>query len=207
MQYNSRLVGRAGGELALGRAPAQQQEQTVDDLATLLRERAPGAWEMLFEQHFDQIYRYARAQLSDRHAAEDAAAATFERAVSAIERYSDRGRPLIAWLYGIARNVMLEEYRRQKSAKARSKVVSLFGLKPKEEMEASLGQVGDDVEGWLDLRKELSEITDAQREVILLRYIVGLSAGDTARVMGREVGAVYALQARALATLRRRMTT
>ncbi len=206
MRQNSRLLGRAEAEFAFERPLAHQQEQTVDDLAMLLRERVPGAWNILFEQHFDRVYRYALAHLSDTHQAEDVAATTFERALSAIDRYSERGKPLVAWLYGIARNVVMEEYRRQSTANRRPRVISMFSMKKRATIEFEAArQASDSVDGCLDLRKALDELTGPQREVVLLRYMVGLSAAEVGRITGREVGGVYALQARALATLRRRM--
>ena len=59
----------------------------------------------------DRVYRYALGRLFCREAAEDVAAATFDRALATIDTYSYRGRPALAWLYGIARNVVNETRR------------------------------------------------------------------------------------------------
>ena len=57
----------------------------------------------------------------------------------------------------------------------------------------------------LDLRDALASLTRDQREAILLRYVVGLSAREAGAVLGRPEGAVYSLQSRALAALRRHL--
>jgi RNA polymerase sigma-70 factor (ECF subfamily) len=58
----------------------------------------------------------------------------------------------------------------------------------------------------IDLEDAIRRITKDQREVVLLRYFAGLSALETGQVMGRPETAIYALQARALAALRRQLT-
>jgi RNA polymerase sigma factor (sigma-70 family) len=58
----------------------------------------------------------------------------------------------------------------------------------------------------MDLARAMGRLTDTQRQVILLRYFAGLSACETGQVVGRPETAVYALQARALAALRRQLT-
>ena len=58
----------------------------------------------------------------------------------------------------------------------------------------------------IDLNDAMRRLTEIQREVVLLRYFAGLSAAETGQVIGRPETAVYALQARALAALRRQLT-
>ena len=57
----------------------------------------------------------------------------------------------------------------------------------------------------MDLEHALGHLTKIQREVVLLRYFAGLTAAETGQVIGRPETAVYALQARALAALRRQL--
>ena len=97
-----------GGDIHAS-APVDPADE--EELARLLRARSVSAWETLFERHFDRIYRYALARLRSRETAEDVAAATFDRALATIDSYAYRGRPALAWLYGIARNVVKETRR------------------------------------------------------------------------------------------------
>ena len=180
-----------------------------EELARLLKERSIAAWAFLFERHFDRVYRYALGRLFSREAAEDVAAATFDRALAMIDSYSYRGRPALAWLYGIAGNVVKESRRndiRQQGAGV------LRGLFPHRNGHRSdyvipLIQVdsADAAVSRIDLTRAIGSLTEMQREVVLLRYFAGLSAGETGQVIGRPETAVYALQARALASLRRQL--
>ena len=54
----------------------------------------------------------------------------------------------------------------------------------------------------LDLRTALQALPDSQRDVLILRFFVGLSTPEIAQVMGKQPTAVYSLQARAVASLR-----
>ena len=180
-----------------------------EELARLLKQRSVAAWETLFERHFDRVYRYALGRLFTREAAEDTAAATFDRALATIDSYSYRGRPILAWLYGIAANVVKETLRRE----ARQRVGLLRGSldgtirhQPDHRLHAPNMDTAAALASRIDLEDAIRRITKDQREVVLLRYFAGLSALETGQVMGRPETAIYALQARALAALRRQLT-
>ena len=181
-----------------------------EELARLLKARSIPAWEFLFDQHFDRVYRYALGRLFSREEAEDAAASTFDRALATIDSYSYRGRPALAWLYGIARNVVKETQRAEMRQQGTGLVRRLLGRHNghRSSDALSLMQVDgvDDVVSRMDLSHALDRLTDIQREVVLLRYFGGLSAAETGQLIGRLETAVYALQARALAALRRHLT-
>jgi len=57
----------------------------------------------------------------------------------------------------------------------------------------------------LDLREALADLPQAQREVLLLKYYVGMDGKEIAGVVGKEPAAVYSLQARGLQSLKRRL--
>jgi RNA polymerase sigma-70 factor (ECF subfamily) len=196
---------------AISRRQGNAARSTDEELAALLRARIPEAWETLYERHFDHIYRYALARLGDPVRAEDIASATFQRALSGIDRYSYPGKPIVAWLYGIARNVLREEYRAQQSGGLGRMLRSVVGSSRVDRAngldahEASIPDIAIASVNWMDLNCALTKLTESQREVILLRYLSGLSAAETTRIMGKPESAVYALQARALKALRRHL--
>jgi RNA polymerase sigma-70 factor (ECF subfamily) len=191
-------------------APAPVDHADEEELARRLRARSIPAWETLFEGHFDRIYRYALARLRSREAAEDVAAATFDRALAAIDSYAYRGRPALAWLYGIARNVVNETRRSDMRQQAFGVLEgSLHRHDGNRAPAALLPLQADGTEGLaarMDLDHAMRRLTHTQREVVRLRYFSGLSASEAGQVIGRPETAVYALQARALAALRRHLT-
>jgi RNA polymerase sigma-70 factor, ECF subfamily len=180
-----------------------------EEFVRLLKGRSLGAWELLFERHFDRVYRYALGRLFCREAAEDVAAAAFDRALRTINSYSYRGRPILAWLYGIAGNIVKETLRNE----ARERRMGLVqGMLRRNDHQAddplrlTHADTAPALAARMDLDNALRRLTRTQREVVLLRYFAGLSATETGQIIGRPETAVYALQARALAALRRQLT-
>jgi RNA polymerase sigma-70 factor (ECF subfamily) len=174
------------------------------ELAALLRARSADAWELLFERHYDRITAYAYARLNDQSGAEDVASATFQRALNGIGSYRHTGKPVLAWLYGIARNVVKEEQRAQRRRHdgLRARLTHDNQLVSRSH---SAARAPEDIDRSIDLDQALKTLTGLQHEVVLLRYFAGLSAAEVSRVLNRPESAVYALQARAVEALRRKM--
>jgi RNA polymerase sigma-70 factor, ECF subfamily len=145
--------------------------------------------------------------VSSPEAAQDIAATTFNRALETIDRYSYRGRPVLAWLYGIAGNLVKETLRNE-ARQRRAGLVEGFrnghtGQPPPESLHEDRV---DELVSRMDLQRSMRHLTEAQHEVVLLRYFAGLSASETGRIMNRPETAVYALQARALSALLRQLS-
>ena len=191
------------------RPPSVEGDAGEEEFARLLKARSAPAWEILFERHFDRVYRYGLGRLSSREAAQDVAAATFARALATIDSYSYRGRTILAWLYGIARNIVNEsrrnDIRQQGVGLLRGLFVHHNGHGPDHVLPLTQVDGTDAAVSRIDLTHAIARLTKIQREVVLLRYFAALSASETGQVMGRPATAVYALQARALAALRRQL--
>ncbi len=121
----------------------------------------------------------------------------FVRAFESIPSFRWKGVPFSAWLYRIAHNLVVDHIRKQKK-------------RPTVPFEESLAVSDSDprqeVERRLDIEQLVSatgRLTEAQREVISLRFAGGLSVAEAARVMGKSEGAVKALQHSAIVTLRK----
>jgi RNA polymerase sigma-70 factor (ECF subfamily) len=207
--------------LTQDKAPAETAQAVEDEavLVTALKDGSEQAWTQVYDQHYRPIYRYALARTSDPTAAEDLAATVFLEALKGIGSYSYRGRPLLAWLYRIARNVVSDHHKAQRRARRTiegvpTRVLSLLrrrgdaGAEPPEAMgrvEApSDGDPSASIER-LDVQEALRHLPESQREVIVLRYYVGLTTPQTAAVLGKKERAVYSMQARAIEALRRRL--
>ena len=163
--------------------------RSIDPIRGLVRTAKEGdrdAFGQLYRLHHASIVRLVRFRLGVDH--EDAVAEVFARAWAALPRYRDTGAPFAAWLYGIARHVVADEI----SRRMRSQPVSQVPEVPFEPRD-------DD---RLTLAEALSRLPDEQRQVIELKYLVGLKNPEVAEAFGISTGAVNAKQWRALQTLR-----
>jgi RNA polymerase sigma-70 factor (ECF subfamily) len=157
------------------------------------------AIEALYRTHFDTIYRYVLLRLGSTSAAEDVTSQVFLGMVRGLGRYSDQGKPFVAWLYGIAQKQIAFFQR------GRSRTPSPVDLEVAAELAAqSAGPhaTAEQRELRVAVAQALGKVPEGQREVIMLRYVLSLSLAETAAIVGRTEGAVKQLQLRGLATLK-----
>lgn len=162
------------------------------------RQGDKGALAQVCERFYPRIYRYISHRVGDARDAEDLAGEVFVRMLGSIRE--QRGN-LEAWLFRIAGNVVTDHYRKRA---VRSVEVEL-----PEEMPGA-GDPEAAVERILDgerLRKGLKALTEEQREMVILRFIMGYEPDEVAAITGRSAGAVRALQFRALSALRAALGT
>ena len=171
---------------------------TVDEEAWVLRAQRgePPALSYLFEQYFERVFRYASARLRDPSEAEDLTQEVFERMLQSIQRYQPRGLPFASWLFRIAHNLVVDRARRLGSAERATQRVSLveFQDSPEGEILARLEIA--------ELRLLMQRLSEAQRQVLELRFAAQLNVAETAQVMNRSVDAVKSLQYAGLRAMR-----
>lgn len=153
------------------------------------------------------IVRYCRARVgrSERSfvSADDVAQEVCLAVLKALPGYQDQGRPFLAFVYGIAAHKVADAHR--SVARNRSEPVEDIP----DEVETTLGQPEAAVlSGELSARMAelLDVLPEKQREILVLRIVVGLSAEETADAVGTSAGAVRVAQHRALAKLRKFVT-
>lgn len=153
----------------------------------------------LYRRHFDRVYRYIAFQLRDDSEAEDLSAEVFLRAYRAIGGYRSRGVPFSAWLFTIAHNCVIDYRRRLRpSVPLESVCWSSEEPSPSEALEARATRD--------ELLSALARLTEAQRQVLALKFGAELSNAEVGRIMGKSEGAVKALQHAGLAALRRKLS-
>jgi RNA polymerase sigma-70 factor (ECF subfamily) len=155
----------------------------------------PDAWRGIFQRYFTPVFRLAYVRTLNRSAAEDITAEVFSEAALSIRRYKYRGVPFRAWLFRIARNVIADHLKAQKR---RPQVYF-------DAIEDVAGELDTDIELRADFVSALGHLTDAQRDVVILRFVTGCSLGEVADVMGKSVGAIKQLQSRAVTILQAEM--
>jgi RNA polymerase sigma-70 factor, ECF subfamily len=179
----------------LGFIPAAEARAEDEQLVRLARAHDHATWASLFDRYYPVLCRYAYARLGSSTEAEDVASHTFLKAYEAIGRYEYRERPMLAWLHTICRNLA---NKRRGSSWARS--VALV-----EADEAAAQTPEADFANRLDLMEAVARLKDQQRDVVILRFSLGMSLRETAAVLNTTEAAVHSLQTRALANLRLRL--
>jgi RNA polymerase sigma-70 factor (ECF subfamily) len=171
-----------------------------DDEAKLIqraKEGNPSAFSEIYARCQPAIYRYIFYRVNDAATAEDLTSEVFVRLVDKIDRFNYTGQPILAWLYTIARNLISDYLRR---------VQRLPPTVPLDEQpEAQLSNPGWSAEVTLTqqmLASALAHLTEEQRQVIILRFIEGMDSKTAAQIMDKSLGAIKALQHRALVALR-----
>src|SRR5947209_5093501 len=174
------------------RDPTASDPHEAEAFVERLRELEQAAWADLFDSHHTQIWRYAYARTGDRDAADDVASQTFSEALTAISRYRYSGKPIVAWLYRIARNI------------AGKRTRELRRTLPAEQSELTAASPEHSLDA-LVLADAVRRLTGDQRDVVALRFVAGYSTSEIAAMMGKRETAVYSLEARAIAALRRQL--
>ena len=175
----------------------------LKDDAALVSEAQAGdadAFGVLFDRYAAGIFKFLCLQLSDDFEAEDLTSEIFLKAWRSLPRYRELGHPFSSFLFRIARNVLVDYYRktRNKVYVSRSQADTLVDQKRLEEL-------SDQNQENERIRKALSRLRVDYRTVIVLRFINGFSSKETAQIMGRSEGAVRVLQHRALKAMRDRL--
>jgi len=122
----------------------------------------------------------------------------FLRMLEGIHRYEDRGWPISAWLYRIARDRTIDVMRRRRNRQQVPLDVWNGSCEGPE------NSVGIQLE-YEELARTLNDLTDEQRQVIQLRFLAEMSIQEVAQKLGRTEGSVKALQHRGLQSLARRL--
>jgi RNA polymerase sigma-70 factor (ECF subfamily) len=169
----------------------------ADDEALVARARGgdADAWESLYRRAYPRLLAYAQRRLP-AEAARDAVSETMARAVAGIGRYVSGAAGFEGWLFGICRHVVLDAQR----------AAGRKGYRPP--VEPAAGDVDEGLlrdEEQAAVRAAFALLDDADRELLELRVVAGLSAEQAAAVLGRRPGAVRMAQSRALARLRKKL--
>lgn len=169
------------------------EEREIRSLVEKARLRDADALATLCERIYPEILKYMSYRV-DAQLAEDLASEVFVHLVRSI--HTQRGS-FVAWIYRIANNVIIDYLRREKSRKDRLRAANDSPERTNRNNDPS-----QRVEHEIDLREAIKKLTEEQRKFVILKFIQGLSNSEIAEIMDRNVGALRALQFRALKMLR-----
>jgi RNA polymerase sigma-70 factor (ECF subfamily) len=147
------------------------------------------AFEAFYREHVDAVLRYATRRTDDPHDAADLVADVFLAAIRSAEGYRpELGSPL-AWLYGIARNLVAAERRRAARAFAAEAKIAGNRLLDQDDI-ARIEERIDAERSSRSLLERMADLPESQRAVLELTAIDGLSPAETAKVLGISAVAV-----------------
>jgi RNA polymerase sigma-70 factor (ECF subfamily) len=179
----------------------------LDGLATRALEGDRLAWSHLLDALRPLVERYCRARVGSREGAivstDDLTQEVLLAVVTALPRYRSDSGSVIAFVYGIAAHKTADSLR----VLARSRSVACL------ETSDTGGPVPGPEDSVLDataktpLREAICRLPDSQREVLVLRIVLGFSVEETAEAVRRSPGAVRVAQHRALVSLREQLST
>jgi RNA polymerase sigma-70 factor (ECF subfamily) len=175
-----RLVDDEAGTRAVAQAVARAKQGDREALR------------FLYVHYADHVYGYVSSIVRDEHEAEDVTQHLFAKLITALPKYEPRDVPFSAWILRVARNVAVDHMRQRRAV-------------PCEEVrELDVRQEDDETARHraLGLRDALASLPEDQRQVVVMRHLVGLSPGEIAGRLGRTEPSIHGLHHRGRGALR-----
>ncbi|WP_081686187.1 RNA polymerase sigma factor [Candidatus Solirubrobacter pratensis] len=179
-----RRAGRLTDDEAGNRAVAQAVARAKQGDREALR--------YLYVHYADHVYGYVASIVRDDYEAEDVTQHVFAKLMTALPKYEPREVPFSAWILRVARNVAVDHMRQRRAI-------------PCEEVRELDTRQEDDDAGrmrTLGLRDALATLPEEQRQVVVMRHLVGLTPGEIAGRLGRTEPSIHGLHHRGRGALR-----
>lgn len=192
---NIALLAEAGG---VRRRRFRRADQAEDHAGRDLERRAiarakAGDWDALhylYVRHADDVQGFVQSIVRDHHEAEDITQNVFAKLMKAIHKYEEREVPFAAWILRVARNAALDHLRSKRQI-------------PVEEVRVTdEGYDQTSFEYSRSLKEALEGLPEAQREVLVLRHIAGLSPNEIADRLGKTEASIQGLHHRGRGALK-----
>jgi RNA polymerase sigma-70 factor (ECF subfamily) len=185
----TRLTGRFRSHTTLDDRP--QERGVVTQAIARAKAGDQEAVRFLYMRYADNVYGYVRSIVKDHHEAEDVTQHVFAKLMTVLPKYQERQVPFAAWILRVARNVAVD-HMRQRRAVPCEEVRELDARDEHNEREQCS----------LSLREALETLPDEQRQVVVLRHLVGLTPGEIAGRLGKTEPAIHGLHHRGRGALR-----
>lgn len=176
-------------------------DETIDlkELVERAKNYDTEAFGQLYDLYFDKLFGYAYYKTGNRFEAEDIVEQVFLKVLEKIPAFEWRGAPFSSWLFRIASNLVVDHYRSTKyeavdiSEEADSLPGDSYNPEQFAIRESERSEIIDAIKG----------LTEEQQQVIVMRFIAGMTNEEVAKAIDKKVGAVKALQHRAIGSLGR----
>ena len=195
-QIHSRRDTRSGATHVF-RASAQVEHNDRDPAIARAVVRAQAgdmdAIDFLYVRYKNNVYGYVRSMLRDDHEAEDVTQQVFLKLMRVIVKYESREVPFTSWILRVSRNVAVDYLRQRRP------------IPTEEVFETSRAADDSRYERRWGLEQALETLPEDQRDVVMLRHLVGLTPGEIADHLGRTEASIHGLHHRARQALRREL--
>jgi RNA polymerase sigma-70 factor, ECF subfamily len=175
--------------------PSDERELAIIKRAT---DGDMDAYGELYSLFVDRIYRYVFYQVKDKMLAEDITEDIFVKAWKVIKNCRGREETFSAWLYRVAHNQVVDVIRKNHRFVSLEGIEISDGRDPAEEADKRLA--------WQSVMEIVALLPEPQKQLILLKFLNDADNIEISKIMGRGLGAVRALQMRALDNLRRKLS-
>ncbi len=152
----------------------------------------------LYDRYQESVFRYVNTRVSNPQLAEDLTGDVFTRMVIHLPKYHYTGVPFLAWLYKIARNLIIDN---QRSASFRDHLP----IEQAENLNQPTESPAQVVENQIfieQVQSALRQLKPDKQDVLILRFIVGLSLKEVASTTGKSIDSIKITQHRALKEIR-----
>jgi RNA polymerase sigma-70 factor (ECF subfamily) len=186
--------------------PPEQVPESATEVWRLVQRAQAGdteAFGAIYDRYADTVFRFIYFRVSTRQTAEDLTSETFLRALRRIGSFTWQGRDLGAWLVTIARNLVADHFKSGRYRLEVSTAEVLDADSPERGPEGSPESAVVDKLTNQTLLEAVKRLNPEQQECIVLRFLQGFSVAETAQTMGKNEGAIKALQYRAVRSLAR----
>jgi RNA polymerase sigma-70 factor (ECF subfamily) len=179
------------GSSTLDESPAVMREVRL--AIARAKEGDRDAVRFLYVRYSDNVYGYIRSIVRDEKDAEDITQQVFLKLMTVISRYQECGVPFSGWLLRVARNAALDHLRRHRAI-------------PTEDVTATYGHADDeDLDRARSLRTALDALPEEQRNVVMMRHMIGLTPPEIAEQMGRSESSIHGLHHRGRRALKQEL--
>jgi RNA polymerase sigma-70 factor, ECF subfamily len=172
--------------------PAGERSERDLERRAITRAKA-GDWDALhylYVRYADDVQRFVQSIVRDAHEAEDITQDVFAKLMKAIQKYEERSVPFAAWIIRVARNAALDHLRARRQIPVEEVRVADEGLDNRSH------------ECRQALKEALATLPEAQRQVLVLRHIAGLSPNEIADRLGKTEPSIQGLHHRGRAALK-----
>jgi len=180
-------------------------DPNTQDPQGLIRQAKKGdkeAFDKLYKMYFVPVFRYVYLRTHDKQETEDIVQEVFMKVYKSIENYTDQGKDPLAYFFTIARNKVIDFYRKKKNVSLDENLESFEQLESRNNNPEELFEQNENARM---VNLAIQSLNDTQKEVVILKYINGFDNDQITQILGKKEDAIRQIQHRALKVLKQKL--